>query len=273
MAWIESHQELARHPKTKRLARLLGIGIPAAIGHLHLLWWWALDFAQDGDLSRHEIEDIEDAALWDAGPGVLVRALLVAGFLDRDENDRLSIHDWSEYGGALVARRVRDADRKRQWREQQKAAESTGDGPDAEAAGPSGVPYLTGPDLTGPDTTQPDTTGPDRSTGAAAPAAAPEVREVFEHFRARVQPTARICPTDKIRNRLKRFSVEELKAGIDHFAADPWWMVHNGTRGAPWFFANDARSEQFLHLSPRSEQESATNGSVKSNGYSQREHV
>ena len=51
MAWIESHQELANHPKTKRFKRALGISTPQAIGHLHLLWWWALDYAQDGSLA------------------------------------------------------------------------------------------------------------------------------------------------------------------------------------------------------------------------------
>ncbi|GIM48438.1 hypothetical protein DNHGIG_39870 [Collibacillus ludicampi] len=52
MAWLKSHQEIARHPKTKRLAKALDISLPTAIGHLHLLWWWAMDFAKNGDLSK-----------------------------------------------------------------------------------------------------------------------------------------------------------------------------------------------------------------------------
>lgn len=76
-------------------------------------------------------------------------------------------------------------------------------------------------------------------------------RQVFDYYRERVQPAARLCPTEKIKTRLKAFSVDELKQGIDHFAADPWWMDHNGSRGAAWFFHSDARSEQFLHLKPR----------------------
>ena len=52
MAWIESHQELRHHYKTKRLARELKVTVAAAIGHLHCLWWWAIDFAPDGDLSK-----------------------------------------------------------------------------------------------------------------------------------------------------------------------------------------------------------------------------
>ena len=51
MAWIKSQQVLREHPKLKRLARRLEVSVPAALGHLHMLWWWALDYAQDGDLT------------------------------------------------------------------------------------------------------------------------------------------------------------------------------------------------------------------------------
>jgi hypothetical protein len=78
------------------------------------------------------------------------------------------------------------------------------------------------------------------------------VREVFDYYREKIQPQARLCPAEKIKRRLETFSVEELKAGVDRFAADAWWMENNAQRGAPWFFHSDARSEQFLNLKPRS---------------------
>lgn len=74
---------------------------------------------------------------------------------------------------------------------------------------------------------------------------------VFDYYRSKIQPAARLNAPEKIRSRLKRFSVEELKQGIDKFAADSWWMDNNGTRGAAWFFHSDQRSEQFLNLKPR----------------------
>lgn len=77
------------------------------------------------------------------------------------------------------------------------------------------------------------------------------VDEVYEHFKSRVQPRSRLCPTRKIATRLKRFTPAELIAGIDHFADDPWWMEHCASRGAEWFFESDARSEQFLLMVPR----------------------
>lgn len=111
MAWIESHQSLGAHPKTKKLARRLGCSVPQAVGHLQFLWWWALDYAPSGDLSRFEDDDIADAVLWDGDSAKLVSALVDAGFLD----DRI-IHDWPEYTGRLLDRREANAERKRMSR-------------------------------------------------------------------------------------------------------------------------------------------------------------
>lgn len=111
--WIPSHAHLADHPKLKRAARLAGVGIPQMIGHLHLLWWWALKFAPDGDLTDFEIEDLADGAGWDGDPGVMVRALVEcgpgdsAGFVEI-EDGRTVLHDWDEYGGSYT-RRVESA--------------------------------------------------------------------------------------------------------------------------------------------------------------------
>ncbi len=112
MAWIMSHQSLARHPKTRKLARLLGISLPDAIGRLHLLWWWALDYADDGDLSGFDDSDIADAMLWEGDPTALTAALVASGFMDEDRK----IHDWWDYAGQLVERRRADAERHRRQR-------------------------------------------------------------------------------------------------------------------------------------------------------------
>jgi hypothetical protein len=75
MPWIESHTELARHPKTLRLARRLGVSLPAAIGHLHLLWWWALEYAPDGNLAVFSDEEVAQACCWEGTAASLRRAL------------------------------------------------------------------------------------------------------------------------------------------------------------------------------------------------------
>jgi hypothetical protein len=108
VAWIESHQEIAYHPKTRKLARRLGVGIPQAVGHLHLLWHWALSYAEDGDLSRHSDEDIAIGVMWEGDEAEFVAALVDAGWID---DDLRSLHDWGDYAGRLIERRKRNAER------------------------------------------------------------------------------------------------------------------------------------------------------------------
>ena len=90
-------------------------GLPQAIGTLHCLWWWCLDYAPDGDLSGHDYEDIAIACEWDGEPKELVEMLVASGFLDRDKK-ALRVHDWTDWGGTLVQRRAKDAERKRRGR-------------------------------------------------------------------------------------------------------------------------------------------------------------
>jgi hypothetical protein len=127
MAWIESHQELGRHPKTRRLARLLNVSLPCVVGHLHFFWWWALDYACGGDVTRFETGDLADGALWEGDPGVFVEALIGAGFLDQAENGDLRVHDWDEYAGRLLDQRKANAEKQKRWRERHKTDTSPSD--------------------------------------------------------------------------------------------------------------------------------------------------
>lgn len=111
MAWVESHQELANHPKTRRLCRELGISKAQAVGHLHLLWWWALDYAQDGDLSDFTTSEIADGCEWEGDPVEFVMALQEVRFLDQQ-----SIHDWDQYGGKYFKRQEQARERQRRHR-------------------------------------------------------------------------------------------------------------------------------------------------------------
>lgn len=122
MAWLEAHQELRDHPKTKRAARTLGIARPQMIGHMLCLWWWCLDYAQDGDLSDFDNADIADAAEWEGDPEVFVSALLNCGPSNRPgfliaSDDGLTINDWQEYGGKFIAKRGGNKERQARHRE------------------------------------------------------------------------------------------------------------------------------------------------------------
>ena len=127
MAWIESHQSVWEHAKTRKAARRLGIPTVQVVGHLQSLWHWAIDHAEDGNLSKYDADDLAIAARWEGDPTDLVDALVecgpggTAGFLERGglygppEDERagdLVIHDWWEYAGKLIARRRRDRERK-----------------------------------------------------------------------------------------------------------------------------------------------------------------
>lgn len=111
MAWIESHQDLASNAKTRRAARILDVPIPQVVGHLHMLWWWALDHAFDGDVTAFDALDLADAVGWDGDPDELVKALVdcgpgdKVGFLEHTDDGRTVIHDWADFTKHLRARR------------------------------------------------------------------------------------------------------------------------------------------------------------------------
>lgn len=134
MAYVESHQELGTHPKTRKAARMLGVSVPAMIGHLHLLWHWALTHAQDGELTGWEMDFVADGAQWEGDPQALIDALVSCrvrkdghGFIEETEDGRLLLHDWEKYAGKLIDRRNQDAQRKRLARAAQDAGMSVPD--------------------------------------------------------------------------------------------------------------------------------------------------
>lgn len=119
--WIESHQSIRNHPKFKKAARLCGINEFEMIGRVHCLWWWALDYAPDGDITKYSVDDIESAVDWTGEHGKFYRSLIDCGFSGHtgliDELDGvIVIHDWHTYAGKLIDRRLEDAERKRQNR-------------------------------------------------------------------------------------------------------------------------------------------------------------
>ena len=117
MAWIESHQALAQHPKTLRLADELKCSVPAAIGYLHLLWWWALDYAAEGLVREDQQRMVARACLWKGKPELLWKALLDVGFMEPAELPGVvKIHDWMDYAGRLVLKRAANADRMKRAR-------------------------------------------------------------------------------------------------------------------------------------------------------------
>jgi hypothetical protein len=169
MAWIESHQSLGRHPKTRKAARLLSVSRPAMAGHLHYLWWWCLDFAQDGDLSSYDDAEIAEAAEWEDAPHQFIEALIEAGFVTVDRH----IHDWHDYAGKLIEQRKANAEKQKRWRERNKGGTEPADNPTITVTSPlrNGA---TVPNPTVPNPTQPDPEAHASVSGAGAPTRADE---------------------------------------------------------------------------------------------------
>lgn len=103
MAWIESHQSLGRHPKLLRLANELGVDKVMAVGHLQYLWWWAMDYAKDGDISRFSDFEVANASEWRGEPKTMSQALRNCSWIDANGK----LHDWVEYAGHYMSNRTR----------------------------------------------------------------------------------------------------------------------------------------------------------------------
>ena len=113
MAWFEAHETMAKHPKTLKLARLLGVDRRYAVGLLHDLFSWGLSAAgKYGELRGLTAEDIAAALELSRRKGpAAVQALQDSGYLEYDGTG-YAIHDWYDYAGKLFERREADARRK-----------------------------------------------------------------------------------------------------------------------------------------------------------------
>lgn len=90
------------HPKTEALARALGCGMAAAVGHLEALWHFTAKYALPGDIGRFDDATIAKKALWEGKPDEFVDALVRCGWLDRDSACRLLVHDWEDHADQAV---------------------------------------------------------------------------------------------------------------------------------------------------------------------------
>ncbi len=84
-----------------------------------MLWWWVLDWAQDGDISKYQDIDIADAVSFDGEPQVLMRALVDAGYVIETQAGR-EIANWFKIGGQIIESKKQDAERKREAREKKR---------------------------------------------------------------------------------------------------------------------------------------------------------
>ena len=151
MAWIELHQALRDHRKTMDLAAELDIIEPYAMGHLSCLWLWALDNAPDGVLRTCSARIIARASGYPNSADTFVNALEKTGFLERDDDGNLIIHDWMDYAGKLIERREANAERMRTARAIKPKERATHVQRTIKARAGATVPNPTEPNPTEPD--------------------------------------------------------------------------------------------------------------------------
>lgn len=116
MLWIKSYQATDRDPQTRKFCRLTGLDIPRAVGSLHMIWWWALDWAPDGNISKFEPVDLADAAHFDGDPAAFFDALVQSGYVSKTLEGH-EIVDWHNIGGQVIEGRKKAAQKKAKQRE------------------------------------------------------------------------------------------------------------------------------------------------------------
>ena len=125
MPWFEAHDTMARHPKTLKLARLLGQDRRWAVGLLHDLFSWGIYAAnKDGALTGLAAADIAQALDYQPKKaGVVIGALVEAGYLEEGP-EGYAIHDWYYYAGKLYDSREKNREKNQRYRDRKRAKES-----------------------------------------------------------------------------------------------------------------------------------------------------
>ncbi len=91
-------------PKIRRLAVILEIPWPHALGLAGLLWRFTAKHAPTGEIGRHDDEEIAAALEWPGDAGDLVAALTRCRLLDPTQSAaRLLVHDWPQHAPRYVS--------------------------------------------------------------------------------------------------------------------------------------------------------------------------
>lgn len=97
------------HPKMERLAALLKVPHPHAVGIMEMLWHFAAEQTPRGDIGAVSDEMIARAVMWRKKPAVLIQAFVQAGWLETHSEYRLIIHDWGQHADDATRKRLQRA--------------------------------------------------------------------------------------------------------------------------------------------------------------------
>lgn len=95
---------------TRKLSQSIGcskeVAKVRAVGHLELLWHFTMESARRGDIGQFENIEIADEIGWDGDPDEIIEILASTGWIDRDEQHRLLVHDWHEHAPTFIKRTI-----------------------------------------------------------------------------------------------------------------------------------------------------------------------
>lgn len=95
-------------PKIRRLAAILGVPWPHALGLCGLLWRFTAKHAPTGEIGTHDDEEIAAALEWPGETEPLIEALVRCKLLDEvDGPARLVVHDWPDHAPRYVLATLR----------------------------------------------------------------------------------------------------------------------------------------------------------------------
>jgi hypothetical protein len=233
--WIESHVDLANHPKLYVLTESLGIRKRDAIGILHLLWWFAGQYAGDGRLDKFSVTHIARACDWDGDPNPLIDALMTAGFMDRAP---LRVHDWQEYRlhfdalqSKIDKKREKVRERVRSYRQRNASVTLHGNAAPSVTVTPLASVTVT------PKSLHTDITDITDTTKKTNPSSEPAVREVIDYFHKKLTDHFGSKPVSFaggalaaiVKRSLKTLTAGEVRARVDAYflSTDPF-IQRNG---------------------------------------------
>lgn len=132
MAWLQSESKLREHPKVQAASADLEISKVQFIGHLHLLWWWVIEYKEKGIIAPYgQIDEkertkaianlIARAAEWEGDVLEFYQILVKHAWIDVLENGNVEIHDWNELSGKYSIKKEQAKERQRKFRAKQKS--------------------------------------------------------------------------------------------------------------------------------------------------------
>lgn len=157
------------HRKTRRLAKILGIQLPFALGLMETLWHVTSERAPTGAIGQLTDKAIAEEMFYDGDSKALIAAFVEAEIIDKHSQHRLVIHGWTERADQSIKRKLARHDQSfaDTGIKARKPAETSQDTDE----------QSTGTDSQEPDVSSqsPDTSGiPESSASASASASPPQ---------------------------------------------------------------------------------------------------